>query len=31
MKKARKWFFGMFRINENMLNEEFEEFVNYFK
>lgn len=31
IKRARKWFFGMFRINEDKLNEEFEEFVNYFK
>lgn len=31
IKRARKWFCGLFSINENKLNEEFEEFVNYFK
>ena len=31
IKKARKWFFGIFHINEDKLNEDFEEFVNYFK
>ena len=31
IKRSRKWFFGIFRINEDKLNEEFEEFVNYFK
>ena len=30
IKKSRKWFFGMFRINEDKLNEDFEEFVNFF-
>ena len=31
MKKSFKSFFGLFRINEGRLNEEIEEFVNYFK
>ena len=31
MRKSYKSFFGLFRINENKLNKEFEEFVNYFK
>lgn len=31
VKKTCKSFWGLFRINENKLNEEFEEFVNYFK
>ena len=31
IKETRKWSFRMFRINEDKLNEEFEEFVNHFK